>query len=147
MTMLNPVMSFQIEIMNSPSIEDKSDLVKIYTDAPQRILESMTPEQLVDHLLSTKGYTLYAARYNGRLLGAAVLHPWTKGLRMRYLVVRKVSRRKGVAIELLNHIRAQADQPIYIEMPQNTATDLLFDRAGFTKLNAEEGRAFWRLDI
>ena len=147
MTMLNPVMSFQIETMTSPSVEDKSDLVKIYTDAPQRILETMTAEQLVDHLLSAQGYTLYAARYNGRLLGAAVLHPWTKGLRMRYLVVRKVSRRKGVAIELLNHIRDQVHQPVYVDMPQNTATDLLFDKAGFTKLNAGEGRAFWRLDV
>ncbi|AJQ92261.1 acetyl-CoA sensor PanZ family protein [Gynuella sunshinyii] len=147
MTMPSPVMSFQVEVIDSPSAEDRSDLIKIYNDAPQRILDTLTPEQLVDHLLSARGYTLYAARYNGRLLGAAVLHPWTKGLRMRYLVVRKVSRRKGVAIELLNHVRALADMPIYIDMPQNTATDLLFDKAGFTKLNAEEGRAFWRLDV
>lgn len=114
-----------IEQIADPAAEDFNDLVKIYTDYPPLDQSPAPgPEQQPDvdpgeHLnrwlrqqLSNPALSLYAARFNGRLLGAV----WIRSLdndqcwALEDLCVRGLTRRRGVASKLLSEILLYARQ-------------------------------------
>lgn len=133
-----------VETINAPEEQDYQDLLKIYQDAPNWMLDGETPEGLLGKVLETQNYTLMAGRFNDRLLGAITLRTGYQGSRLEHLVVRKVTRRKGVATRLLEHVISIGDYPIKFRAVQNSTTDLLLDKLGFSKTDdVKDKRYLW----
>lgn len=79
------------------SEQDRSDIRKIW---PQSDIDALTA-RLDEH------HQLYAARFNDRLLGAAIVLISATRARISQLEVREVTRRRGVGLYLLEDIQAQ----------------------------------------
>ncbi len=137
-------MPVSIETIKSPEQQDYDDLLKVYQDAPNWMLKERTPEELLAELLDEKNYILKAARFNDRLLGALSLRIQKPGLRVEHLVVRKVTRRRGVASRLLESVISVEERPLKFKVVQNTTTDLLLDKMGWVKKDKQDdGRYLW----
>lgn len=97
-------MPLTLECIKHPTTEDFSDLEKIYLDHPQFNSASILAE-----LANASTCQLYAGRFNGRLLAAIWGYPQPdNSLRFKYLQVRDITRRRGVAKQLLELLCQQA---------------------------------------
>ena len=77
----------------------RSDLTRIYADAPTERLPA-PPEQFVDdHLAAERCF--FCARFNDRLLGALAVSPDDQAWWLSHLCVRETTRRRGVGSRLL----------------------------------------------
>jgi ribosomal protein S18 acetylase RimI-like enzyme len=100
-----------LEQISHPGAEDRNDLIKIYQDYP-KTLDSNQHSSLgewIDQRLAD-GQTLFAGRFNGRLLAAIWGSSDQQQLQLEYLCVRKLTRRRGVARQLLTLLIKQARQ-------------------------------------
>lgn len=99
-----PVFLEQVQL---PSSQDKTDLTKIYADAPAWLLPpyDSAAALLADNLLQGN---LVAARFNQRLLGAALLHKSTTEWQISHLCVREITRMRGVARRMLDELQREA---------------------------------------
>lgn len=108
-----------VEAVTRPSAQDRSDLEKIYADAPAWLLAPHADAAgLIDAALAAG--TLIAGRFNDRLLGAALLGTDAQGYLLSHLCVRKITRGRGVAARLVAESRRRAaanDRPLRLLAP------------------------------
>jgi GNAT superfamily N-acetyltransferase len=96
-----------VETLNSPSEQDRSDLVKIYADAPEWLLTPYaSTAELVECGLADS--LLVAGRFNDRLLGAALVTKGEQHWQLSHLCVRKVTRQRGVGRRLVEEVARMA---------------------------------------
>lgn len=101
-------MPVYVESVTQPSPQDRSDLAKIYADAPEWLLAPhANAEALIEAALADG--SLIAGRFNDRLLGAALLQRDGSTWRLSHLCVRKLTRKRGVGRRLLEESRRLAD--------------------------------------
>lgn len=112
-------MPVYVETVTQPSPQDRSDLAKIYADAPAWLLTPhASAEALIESALADG--SLIAGRFNDRLLGAAVLQRGDSAWRLSHLCVRKLTRQRGVGRRLLEEtqrLAAQAGKPLRLAAP------------------------------
>ncbi|KGK85201.1 MAG: acetyl-CoA sensor PanZ family protein [Pseudomonas sp.] len=112
-------MPVYVETVTQPSPQDRSDLAKIYADAPAWLLTPhASAEALIESALADG--SLIAGRFNDRLLGAAVLQRGDSVWRLSHLCVRKLTRQRGVGRRLLEEtqrLAAQAGKPLRLAAP------------------------------
>lgn len=112
-------MPVYVEYVRQPSAQDRSDLSKVYADAPAWLL---APHASVEALIEagmTAG-TLIAGRFNDRLLGAALLEQGAACWRLSHLCVRQITRQRGVGRRLLDEsqrLAKEAGQPLHLAAP------------------------------
>jgi len=93
-------MPVYFESAEQPSEQDRADLEKIYADAPNWLLVPYANAgALIEHGLSQN--TLVTARFNSRLLGAALLDKQADCWLLSHLCVRELTRNHGVARRLV----------------------------------------------
>jgi ribosomal protein S18 acetylase RimI-like enzyme len=100
-----------LEQISHPDAEDRNDLIKIYQDYPKTLGDSRQNSlgEWIDQRLAD-GQTLFAGRFNGRLLAAIWGSSDQQQLQLEYLCVRKLTRRRGVARQLLTLLIKRAKQ-------------------------------------
>ncbi|TWH71398.1 acetyltransferase (GNAT) family protein [Azomonas agilis] len=101
--------------------QDRQDLLKIYADAPEGLL---TSEQSITTLIeqASQATHLLGARFNSRLLGAAVLKPEATHWTLSHLCVRALTRRRGVGSRLLDEatrLATEAGFPLQLQGVRN----------------------------
>lgn len=91
------------------SEQDHQDLLKIYADAPEGLL---TPQQSSRTLIEEAAQAghLLGARFNSRLLGAALLTPEANHWTLSHICVRALTRRRGVGSRLLDEATRRASE-------------------------------------
>ena len=91
-------MPVYVEFVRQPSAQDRSDLAKVYADAPAWLL---APHADADTLIAAgiASGRLIAGRFNDRLLGAALLQRGDDHWRLSHLCVRKVTRKPLAGME------------------------------------------------
>ena len=108
-----------VETVVQPSAQDRSDLEKIYADAPAWLLAPYPDAaSLIDAGLA--GGWLIAGRFNARLLGAAWLRQDADDWNLSHLCVRKITRGRGVGQRLIAEARQRAGetcQPLRLQAP------------------------------
>lgn len=112
-------MPVYVEYVRQPSAQDRSDLAKIYADAPTWLLAPHASAEALIEAGMAAG-TLIAGRFNDRLLGAALLQPGTDGWSLSHLCVRQITRQRGVGRRLLDEsqrLAQEAGQPLYLAAP------------------------------
>lgn len=96
-----------LEHVQLPGSQDRTDIAKIYAEAPDWLLPPYSSAaDLLQHNLEQGN--LIAARFNQRLLGAAVLHKGDTEWQVSHLCVREVTRMRGVARRLLSELQREA---------------------------------------
>jgi GNAT superfamily N-acetyltransferase len=112
-------MPVYFESAEQPSDQDLADLEKIYLDAPDwLLLPFANAAALINHGLTHN--TLVTARFNSRLLGAALLDKQTDRWLLSHLCVRELTRKRGVARRLVNEatrLAAEAGQVLQVAIP------------------------------
>ena len=134
-------MPVTLEAVNKPSEQDLIDLNKIYQDYPVDVRWPALQQQLNEN----SNTTLYAARFNARLLAAISITVKDDGITLDHLCVRTVTRQRHVARDMLRLLKAElsanaelADKRISFSScieDQNIAT--LFLQADFTQPDAQ----------
>lgn len=108
-----------VEAVTQPSAQDRSDLEKIYADAPAWLLAPYPDAAaLIDAGLAES--RLLAGRFNDRLLGAAWVERKADGWQLSRLCVRKLTRGRGVGQRLLDEAQrmaVMAGQPLRLAIP------------------------------
>jgi len=103
-----------IERIAEPTAADFNDLVKIYSDYPVELATTNSSQALSLWLrkqLSNPQNTLYAARFNGRLLGAMwIFKASEQNWKLEYLCVRELTRRRGIGDKLISEILMYAKE-------------------------------------
>jgi len=108
-----------VEVVSAPSAQDRSDLAKIYADAPAWLLAPYADAAALIEAGIERG-ELLAGRFNDRLLGAALLQRGAQRWRLSHLCVRQLTRRRGVARRLLDEAKrlaAEAGTPLHLAAP------------------------------
>lgn len=91
------------------SAQDLADLEKIYADAPDWLLPPYaTGAALIQHGIQHN--SLVTARFNSRLLGAALLDKQAQVWTLSHLCVRALTRQRGVARRLIEEATRTAQQ-------------------------------------
>ncbi|MBU3059223.1 acetyl-CoA sensor PanZ family protein [Pseudomonas indica] len=108
-----------VEAVSAPSEQDRTDLAKIYADAPAWLI---APHADVDSLINTclGDGTFIAGRFNDRLLGAGRLQKYADRWVLSHLCVRRVTRGRGVGRRLLDEARRmafEAGKPLHLAAP------------------------------
>ncbi|MDY0205405.1 MAG: acetyl-CoA sensor PanZ family protein [Pseudomonas sp.] len=102
-------MPVYFESAAQPSTQDLADLEKIYADAPNWLLEPFADGvALIEH--GVRNNTLVAGRFNGRLLGAALLDKQSDRWLLSHLCVRELTRNRGVARRVLQEATRLASE-------------------------------------
>ncbi|MFM9484764.1 acetyl-CoA sensor PanZ family protein [Pseudomonas monachiensis] len=108
-----------VEPLNQATAQDRQDLQKIYSDAPDWLFPPFSgASQLIEDCL--RDGTLIAGRFNDRLLGAARLQRHQDAWHLSLICVRKITRRRGVAERLVAEARkmaAQSGMPLRLLAP------------------------------
>ncbi|MCQ4324217.1 aspartate 1-decarboxylase autocleavage activator PanM [Stutzerimonas stutzeri] len=112
-------MPVYVESITQPSAQDRSDLAKIYADAPAWLLEPHASAEALIEAALTDG-SLIAGRFNDRLLGAALLRRGDGTWHLSHLCVRKLTRKRGVGRRLLEEsqrLAGAAGKPLHLAAP------------------------------
>ncbi|NQD92013.1 acetyl-CoA sensor PanZ family protein [Pseudomonas sp. CrR25] len=108
-----------VESLNLASAQDRTDLAKIYADAPAWLLAPYPDATaLIDDGLAHR--RVIAGRFNDRLLGAALLQCGADDWRLSHLCVRTITRQRGVARRLLDEAQRmarEAGKPLRLAAP------------------------------
>lgn len=110
-----------VEAVVQPSAQDRTDLEKIYADAPAWLLAPHADAASLIEAGLARG-CLIAGRFNDRLLGAAWLEQATDGWRLAHICVRRITRGRGVGQRLIAAARQRAAdtcQPLALLAPRN----------------------------
>lgn len=114
-------MPVYFESAEQPSAQDLADLEKIYADAPSWLFAPHADTAaLLKYALKHK--LLVSARFNGRLLGAALLEKHPERWLLSHLCVRELTRNRGVARRLLqeaSRLAAEAGHPLEVLIPDH----------------------------
>jgi len=98
-----------IEYPTEFSQQDLTDLDKIYADMPAELLAPYADATtLIQQGIADK--TIVVARFNSRLLGAALLNRQSKAWLLSHLCVREITRQRGVAKRLIAEVSRYAEQ-------------------------------------
>lgn len=112
-------MPVYVESLTEPSQQDRTDLAKIFADAPDWLLAPHpSAEALIDSALAHG--TLIAGRFNDRLLGAALLQRDAAHWQLSHLCVRKVTRNRGVGkriLEVSQRLAGEAGKDLHLAAP------------------------------
>ncbi|MCW3147585.1 aspartate 1-decarboxylase autocleavage activator PanM [Stutzerimonas stutzeri] len=112
-------MPVYVETVTQASQQDRTDLAKIYADAPAWLLAPYaSAEALIEAGLADG--SLIAGRFNDRLLGAALLRRDEQTWRLSHLCVRKLTRKRGVGRRLLEEaqrLASEAGKPLHLAAP------------------------------
>jgi GNAT superfamily N-acetyltransferase len=102
-------MPVYVELLAHATDQDRRDLEHIYADAPDGLLAPYADAgTLIAQALGER--RLLAGRFNGRLLGAALLERRPDRWRLSHLCVRQLTRGRGVARRLLDEARRLAGE-------------------------------------
>lgn len=101
-----------IEFPQKLSQQDLADLQLIYADLPPQLASPGDNGQLSD---LAQQQSLVVARFNGRLLAAAVLRRHEKSWCLSQLCVRAITRRRGVARRMFEEL-TRAAQAAAVEL-------------------------------
>ncbi|HHX36278.1 MAG TPA: PanM family protein [Gammaproteobacteria bacterium] len=119
-------MPVYFESAEQPSPQDLIDLEKIYADAPSWLISPYAnAAALLEHGLTSN--TLVTARFNSRLLGAALLDKQAGTWTLSHLCVRALTRKRGVArrvLEEATRLAEEAQATLQVMIPQDQ-TELL----------------------
>ena len=110
-----------VETVSAPSAQDRSDLEKIYADAPDWLLPPFADAAELIGQAIARGQLL-AGRFNDRLLGAALLENGEDHWRLSHLCVRKVTRQRGVGRRLVDEatrLAREAGKPLHLAAPRD----------------------------
>ncbi|WP_282040009.1 acetyl-CoA sensor PanZ family protein [Halomonas alimentaria] len=111
----------------------RTDLARIYADAPAERLPAPADAFIEDHL--TAGGAFLCARFNDRLIGAVALRDDGKAWWLSHFCVRKPTRRRGVGSRLLALVGEAAsaeEKPLRAELAQlQMADQLMLSRLGY----------------
>jgi len=111
----------------------RTDLARIYADAPAERLPSPAEAFIEDHLIA--GNAFLCARFNDRLIGAVACHVDAEAWWLSHFCVRKPTRRRGVGSRLLTLVAEAANaegKPLRAELAQlQMADQLLLSRLGY----------------
>jgi ribosomal protein S18 acetylase RimI-like enzyme len=145
-----------LEHLTDLSADDRSDLIKLYQDYPSPPTHpshvEKSPDKDPQHWISnnlSNGLLLFAGRFNGRLLCAVWAKPSPSGWQLLHLCVRSVTRRRGVARQLLTLLSQYADaRHIALSINASDAPEKLtplLAELGFTvsKNSASTGHSNW----
>lgn len=112
-------MPVYLETIAAPSTQDRTDLGKIFADAPAWLLAPYgSAEDLIEAGL--KAGQLIGGRFNDRLLGAALLQRGEQTWRLSHLCVRRITRQRGVGQRLLDEaqrLAREAGKPLHLAAP------------------------------
>lgn len=98
-----------IEYPTEFSQQDLADLDKIYADMPAELFAPYADAAtLIKHGIANNA--LVTARFNSRLLGAALLNRQSTQWLLSHLCVRKITRQRGVAKRLMSELHRAAQQ-------------------------------------
>ncbi len=110
------------------STQDYADLEKLYDEYLHGIEDAKTSDsvQWLEQQLNKADHTLYVGRFNGRLLGAVVIEKninsgseqdnsiqWV----IQHLCVRKLTRRRGFARQLIQRLQQLAEEQAIKKQP------------------------------
>ncbi len=137
-------MPILFEQIVTPDAQDLTDLVKIYLDYPQTVAAESSQQATIkcfQERLAQPDQTLYAARFNGRLLAAVWINTSSDHWQLEQLCVRKLTRRRGVASKLLSDLQALARRQhtaLGLSIKQSDpAIEQLMDKLGFMSTSAD----------
>lgn len=99
-----------VESITAPSIDDQTDLLKIYNDAPEWLKQAETPEEWLIRVLADENIFLYAGRFNDRLLAAALINRSQQQWSLEWLTVRNVTRNRGVGKRTVDVLQQMATE-------------------------------------
>ena len=126
-------MPVYVEFVRQPSVQDHSDLAKIYADAPAWLLAPHADAEALIAAGIANG-RLIAGRFNDRLLGAALLEQGADCWRLSHLCVRQITRQRGVGRRLLDEsqrLASAAGRPLHLAAPAgHLASQALAARTG-----------------
>lgn len=122
-------MSLELEKIERAAGQDRDDLITIYerADHDARRLPEMPDisedaTRFVRCVFERPGYRFYAARFNGRLIAAAVVLTTEDSCQIDAICVRESSRGRGVAARFINRLlpvlAADCDE-IVVALPQS----------------------------
>ena len=126
-------MPVYFESAEQPSTQDLADLEKIYLDAPDWLIAPFSnAAELIQQGLTDN--TLVTARFNSRLLGAALLDKQAERWLLSHLCVRALTRHRGVARRLVaeaTRLAAEAGCVLQVVIPasQTQITQLATTKA------------------
>ena len=93
-------MPVYIETLTQPSAQDLIDLTDLYNEQSDQLLQPYTSAaQLIEQGIAQQ--QLYVCRFNGRLLGAAIIKKNPVRWQLSHLCVRQLTWQRGVAKRLL----------------------------------------------
>lgn len=124
-------MPVTLETVAQPTEQDQVDLQKIYADYPQDCDWQALSQQLAEK----EAMTLFAGRFNNRLLGAVSVSEENGHLHLNHLCVRAITRQRHVGRDMLRLLLAKYPQHSFslklcIDSP---ATQKLLANAGFQR--------------
>lgn len=122
----------------------RSDLEKIYEDSPGWMRRNLDTEEFIRTWIEPCEQ-IWGGWFNDRIIGAVGIRQTDDGQQLIGLCVRQVTRRRGVAFEMVEQIMKSLKGTLFIETRQQPSTDILFDKLGFTKqeLTREDGGITW----
>lgn len=100
-------MPVHLEHIQLPSNQDQTDLDKIYADAPDWLLAPYASATVLLQDNLPHGH-MVGARFNARLLAAAIVQRDQDRWQVSHLCVRKITRMRGVARRLLSELQREA---------------------------------------
>ena len=103
------------------SQQDLADLEKIYADAPSWLLKPYADGAALI-AQGIKHNTLVTARFNSRLLGAALLTKQANVWTLSHLCVRALTRQRGVArrvLEEVTRLAQEAQATVQVAIPRD----------------------------
>ncbi len=126
------------EALQTPSEQEWLDLEKLYQDYP----EPFRVEELRRLLSANPATRLFVARFNDRILGALTLATTGSNNTIDHLCVRAVTRRRGVARDLLRQMLAAAEGSSFLlnSCREEATLEALLNPFGFVR----QGNQFLR---
>lgn len=113
-----------IEFNRQTDQQDVTDLQLIYADLPQQMLPPF--QDTAELLRAGRSDDLVVARFNSRLLGAALLSKQEQIWSVSHLCVRALTRRRGVMRRLLTELeRMAAEQGASVQINISAAPQWL----------------------
>ncbi len=116
--------------LNDPA--QRSDLVKIYEESPGWMRRGLSAEDFIEQWIKPCE-EVWAGWFNGRILGSVGIQKTDEGQRLIGICVRRTTRRRGVAFQMMEQVLKHVKGPVYIDTRQQPSTDILFDKLGFEK--------------
>lgn len=108
-------MPVHLEWVSSPTEQDLVDLNKLLAEAPAEWLPAGSKDAAKDYLQQAKNHNhqIAAGRFNDRLIATALVSPVPgkdNTLEIDQMIVRSITRQRGVAKQMLVRLTQWADQ-------------------------------------